>query len=335
MEPTFLSERDRRDQMLTAFYRQLNRHAEFRHALGRLANELEGLLPEPPGRPNAGHPGSDERDGPPGAAFGLLQAFAERWALPTDVGLLDLWDSICDGPRPAGRRPPHPNLASAPGVPSEAGAGRSPAPQWRFFKAFLRSHPPHMATEGVGAGRTPTDRRYRIRVGDRPLPGVVLTSAELDALTPQDIEPIGWRRPGPDLLRPGPAPQPMTGRWSDLLAHDPTGIVGDITRRRDIYGGPRRPETDQVSVDVVEANEARLQAQGFRRPGPRRRQKDLRSGAGWLFKRAVLRMRWVDIAIEEPLTNERTNEVAVRMTATRWADELKVPLPRGRTLRRI
>lgn len=284
MEPTFLSERERRDRMLDAYYDQLDGHIPFRSALEGLAREVTDTLGRSPGRDDAGQRHPDDEDRPPGPAFPLLEAFAQTWHLPTDVGLLDVWDSLCDGPR---------NVTGTQGAP-EGG------------------------------------RRHLLRVGDRPFPGVTLTAAELAVVTPEHMEPTGWRRAGADQAA-GPGedrPGSPAEDWSDLLRYDPTGIVGDITRRSGVRRGRKKVPAAERDTDVVVANEERLHTQGFARPGPRRRPEDIEMGARYLFKRVVLRMTFAAIAHEVPWSNAKVDEFAVRMTVTRWAKELAVPLPR-------
>jgi len=145
------------------------------------------------------------------------------------------------------------------------------------------------------------------------------------------MEPDGWERLGLDG-QPATLRRPAGGEpWSDLLLYDPTGVVGDVTRRSDIRHGKLGTMAGRDANHLVAATEARLRAEGFERPGPRRRAEDLETGARYLFQRAVLRMRFSAIADEEPATNDRVDEVVVRMTASRWARELQIPLPpRGR-----
>ena len=287
MEPTFLSEQDRRDRMLVAYYDHFNAHVPFQVALEGLAEEFPDLLRQLLGQDVSGHPRSGIPDWPPGPASVRLEAFARAWSLPADVGLLDLWDSLCDGPQ-------------------------------------------------VGAGPTERDpagaRRHRLRVGDRPFPVVMLTAAEFAA--PGRMEPPGWRRCGPDpAVGPGDGTSESPAEdWSDLLAYDPTGIVGDVTRRSAACRRTRRAPGSRTAEDVVAANEARVRAQGFAPLGPRRRLKDIERGARYLFKRAVLGMTYAAIADEEAhdeaKADVRVDEVVVRMTVTRWAKELAIPLPR-------
>lgn len=202
-------------------------------------------------------------------------------------------------------------------------------PDDRSFDAFLQAHPAAAAQVRADPGLTEAGR-YRLRVGDRPFPGVTLSPVELATLTPDGIEPAGWIRPGPEAetSHEGQARQEPAQSWSDLLVYDPTGIVGDITSRAGTRRGTRGAPAGRAARDVIAANEARLLDQGFRRPGPRRGPVDIGLGARYLFKRAVLRMSYPDIAEEEPHTNARVDEIVVRKTTTRWADELGIPLPR-------
>src|SRR4051794_227249 len=73
---------DRQD-LLLAYYDELNRHAPFAQALADLQALLRPTLP--PVQPI------------PDAAVPLLHQFCTNWILPTDRGLDDLWSSLSHG----------------------------------------------------------------------------------------------------------------------------------------------------------------------------------------------------------------------------------------------
>jgi len=311
MEATFRSERERRDGMLAAYYALLDGHRPFSEALATLALEVTKRLGYPP-RHDAVGLGRSSGDHWPPAIDDLLQAFAERWALPMDVGTLDVWDSLGDGRAPPTRPSDH-----------RGAPGRSQG----SFEEYVRTHPPGPIRARRRGNRTAV-REYHLRIGDRPYSGVGLTSAELEALEPDDMEPDGWEPAKPELRESARESQPEAGSWSDLLVYDPTGIVGDVTRRAGVRRGRRVGPAGRDLTAMMGATEARLRAQGFQRPGPRRRPEDIELGARYLFKRAVLRMRFSVIADAEPGTNEKVDEGVVRKTASRWAEELQIQLPR-------
>lgn len=332
VEPTFLSERERLDAMLEWYYAELNAHVPFQVALEQLAKELTDILRHRPGRDAAGDRDPVDLSGPPGVATEPLDAFAKRWMLPSDVGVLDLWDSICDGPRSLRALPTWGKRQAARKELSRRRAEPPPTQARLSFDEFLQALPPLDPVTDADEMPRVKDRRFRLRVGDRPMSGVTLTAAEIDALRPEDMEPAGWRRPGSDP----PRPATTGGAWSDLLVYDPTGIVGDPIRpprrrsRSSQASGTQRPIDE-----LLAANEARLRDQGFDRPGPRRRRdEDLEAGAWRLFQRAVLRLNYEDIVEQEPPNTYGVDALAVQKSVRRWAKALKVPLQRGRTARR-